>query len=97
NLIDNALKYGREAQVLTGGDADEAWITVTDRGSVLTEDDLARLTGAFQRGENAGTASGVGLGLAIVSTIAAQHGGRLEFHRAPQGLEARLALARSWA
>lgn len=97
NLIDNALKYGREAQVLTGGDADEAWISVTDRGSVLTEDDLARLTGAFQRGENAGTASGVGLGLAIVSTIAAQHGGRLEFHRAPQGLEARLALARSWA
>ncbi|ODT59861.1 MAG: hypothetical protein ABS73_08140 [Paracoccus sp. SCN 68-21] len=97
NLIDNALKYGREAVVVTGGGADEAWIGVTDRGSVLTEEDVARLTGAFQRGENAGTASGVGLGLAIVSTIAAQHGGRLEFHRASPGLEARLTLARRWA
>lgn len=97
NLIDNALKYGREAVVLVDGDADEAWMTVTDRGSVLTQDDLARLTGAFQRGENAGAATGVGLGLAIVSTIAAQHGGRLEFHRATEGLEARLVLSRTWA
>ncbi|ABL71473.1 MULTISPECIES: sensor histidine kinase [Paracoccus] len=97
NLIDNALKYGREAEVMVDGDADDAWITVTDRGSVLTEEDLARLTGAFQRGGNAGTAPGVGLGLAIVSTIAAQHGGRLEFFRADQGLAAKLVLCRRWA
>ncbi|CAM3163014.1 sensor histidine kinase KdpD [Paracoccus nototheniae] len=97
NLIDNALKYGREAVVMSDADADEVWITVTDRGSVLTGDDLARLTGAFQRGENAGAATGVGLGLAIVSTIAAQHGGRLEFHRRSEGVEARLILSRRWA
>ena len=97
NLIDNALKYGREAEVGVDGDADDAWLTVTDRGSVLTEGDLARLTGAFQRGENAGAASGVGLGLAIVSTIAAQHGGRLEFSRAGHGLTARIVLCRNWA
>jgi signal transduction histidine kinase len=97
NLIDNALKYGREAVVTVDASADEAWFSVTDRGSVLTESDMTRLTGAFQRGENAGAQSGVGLGLAIVSTIAAQHGGRLEFHHQTEGLEARLILARQWA
>lgn len=97
NLIDNALKYGREAEVAVDGDADDAWITVTDRGSVLTEADLDRLTGAFQRGRNSSGASGVGLGLAIVSTVAAQHGGRLEFRRDAQGLAADLTLCRFWA
>lgn len=101
NLIDNALKYGRAARVHVDGDADEAWITVTDRGSALTEQDLERLTGAFQRGGNAGGAPGVGLGLAIVATIAAQHGGRVTFDRAAdgraQGLAARLILCRNWA
>lgn len=97
NLIDNALKYGRSADVTLEADADDARIGVIDRGSALSDTDLARLTGAFQRGENAEGASGVGLGLAIVSTVAAQHGGRLEFLRDAQGLVARLHLCRNWA
>lgn len=104
NLVDNALKYGREAEIGVGADADEAWITVTDRGSVLTAEDLSRLTGAFRQGGNpagagpaAGMGAGVGLGLAIVATIAGQHGGRLDFRHADGGLEARLSICRDWA
>lgn len=107
NLIDNALKYGREAEVGIGADADEAWITITDRGSVLTQEDLTRLTGAFRQGSNAGAGdnaglsvglgAGVGLGLAIVSTIAGQHGGRLEFSHAEGAMVARLTISRHWA
>lgn len=97
NLIDNALKYGREAQLSLTVSADEACITVSDRGSFLSDDELTRLTAAFERGANAGTAPGVGLGLAIVSTIAGQHGGRLEFDRAEGGLSVRMILSRHWA
>lgn len=97
NLIDNALKYGREAEVTVDGDAADAWITVTDRGSVLNEDDLIRLTEAFQRGHNTAGAPGFGLGLAIVSTIAAQHGGRLNFRRGANGMAAQLFLCRFWS
>ena len=97
NLIDNALKYGRTAVVTVDATADRAWIDVTDRGARLTEADMARLTGAFQRGENTAGKPGVGLGLAIVSTIAAQHGGSLEFSAESEGLRARMTMARHWA
>lgn len=97
NLIDNALKYGREAEVRVEGGAGDARICVTDRGSAASAEDLARLTAAFARGENAEGAAGVGLGLAIVSTIAAQHGGQLDFRGEGQGLVACLHLRRHWA
>jgi two-component system, OmpR family, osmolarity sensor histidine kinase EnvZ len=69
-------------------------IEVQDEGRALTPDDMAGLTAPFARGANAGLAPGVGLGLTIVATIAAQHGGTLEFEQRPQGLCARLVLSR---
>ncbi|MDO9526453.1 MAG: HAMP domain-containing sensor histidine kinase [Gemmobacter sp.] len=94
NLIDNALKYGRRATISLTADAERATISVLDAGTSLTEADLVRLTEPFTRGTNAGLAPGFGLGLTIVSTIASQHGGALEFERRPQGLCARLILSR---
>ena len=95
NLIDNALKYGRRAKVSLTADANHATILVQDDGTSLSESDLARLTEPFTRGANAGMAPGIGLGLTIVSTIAAQHGGTLDFERRKDGLCARLCIARS--
>lgn len=94
NLIDNALKYGRRATVRLRATSDRAVIEVQDEGRALSPEDLARLTDPFTRGTNAGLAPGVGLGLTIVTTIAAQHGGTLDFEQRPQGLCARLVLAR---
>lgn len=94
NLIDNALKYGRRATVRLEARSDLAVIEVQDEGRALTPEDMASLTAPFARGINAGLAPGVGLGLTIVATIAAQHGGALEFEQRPQGLCARLVLSR---
>lgn len=94
NLIDNALKYGRRAAVRVEATSERAVIEVQDEGHALTPGDLGNLTGPFARGANAGLAPGVGLGLTIVATIAAQHGGTLEFEQRAQGLRARLVLAR---
>ena len=94
NLIDNALKYGRRATVRVLAGADQAVVEVQDEGRALPPEALARLSEPFQRGPNAGLAPGVGLGLTIVTTIAAQHGGTLEFEQRAQGLCARLVLAR---
>jgi two-component system, OmpR family, osmolarity sensor histidine kinase EnvZ len=99
NLIDNALKYGRRAQVTLQATSDQVAIEVQDEGRALTPDALARLTDPFARGANVleadGTAiAGFGMGLTIVSTIAAQHGGSLQFDARPQGLCARLVIPR---
>lgn len=99
NLIENALKYGRRADIILRADSARVVLEVQDAGRELDADSLRRLTDPFQRGENLTDAdgtpiSGFGMGLSIVATIAAQHGGELEFEQRPQGLTARLILPR---
>jgi signal transduction histidine kinase len=99
NLIENALKYGRKADVALSATSDSVRLDVQDAGRELSADALRRLTDPFQRGENTADAdgtpiSGFGMGLSIVATIAAQHGGELEFEQRPQGLCARIILPR---
>jgi signal transduction histidine kinase len=100
NLIDNALKYGRRADITLRADSEQVVLEVQDAGRELDPDSLRRLTDPFQRGPNVtdtdGTPiSGFGMGLSIVATIAAQHGGELEFEQRPRGLCARLVLPRA--
>jgi len=94
NLIDNALKYGRRAAVRLEADSTWAVIEVQDEGQSLGAEALALLTDPFARGPNAALAPGVGLGLTIVRTIAAEHGGTLEFEQRAGGVCARLVIAR---
>ena len=94
NLVDNALKYGRVAKLSLEADAERATIIVEDTGGLRSPEELEALIAPFQRGTNAQTVDGIGLGLSIVSTIAMMHGGELRFEAAPQGIRAVFTILR---
>ena len=82
NLIDNALKYGKRAEVAVKRSGRLAELSVDDDGPGIAEDLREEAFRPFHRldeGRNLQT-GGVGLGLAIARDIARAHGGdvRLE-------------------
>ena len=81
NLVDNAIKYGREGgrvEVAPWSDAGTVNLEVKDDGPGVAREDLARLNDRFFRGADH-TEKGSGLGLSIVARIVAQLGGKLEY------------------
>ena len=90
NLIDNAIKYGREgtsievscrlAQRRPGASAPLIAIAVRDHGEGIRREHLPRLTERFYRVDTARSREigGTGLGLAIVKHIVNRHRGTLE-------------------
>ncbi|WP_428516755.1 sensor histidine kinase [Roseovarius sp.] len=80
NLISNALKYtpsGGQVRVTVSTADDTARISVTDTGQGLTDSDLERAFGRFQRlsATPTGGEPSIGLGLANVREIAQAHCG----------------------
>ena len=94
NLIDNSLKYGRSATLSIQTSADYVFILVEDEGKNITEELINNLREPFLRGKNTNYIKGSGLGLTIVSTIAKQHGGNLNFEKTNNGLKAILKIKR---
>lgn len=99
NLLDNAIKYGRENGVVcasvrkceTG-----AIVSVDDDGPGIASDERESIFALRVRGATAGARPGTGIGLAIVKTIAERAGGRIAVMQSPQGgarFEATLPLA----
>ena len=83
NLIENAIKYGREGgrvAVSLKPREGEVVAEVADDGPGVAPEHLPRLTERFYRVSVAASrdAGGTGLGLAIVKHIVARHRGRLE-------------------
>jgi heavy metal sensor kinase len=84
NLLDNAIKYGKEdgtVSVAIDSHNGSHVITVTDDGSGIPDDAREWIFNRFYRGDAARTrtdASGAGLGLSIAWEIARAHGGNLE-------------------
>lgn len=88
NVLDNALKYSppeSRVDIAVSRQGSHAVLRVRDHGIGFPPDQLRRVGERFFRADNAKAQQGTGLGLHIVNTIAARHGGRLEVRNAPDG------------
>ena len=90
NLIDNAVRHnipGGDIQVATGTSGDRAVLSVTNSGPVIPAAAVDRLFQPFQRlgPRPARRDGGHGLGLSIVSAIAATHGAAITARARPEG------------
>lgn len=90
NLIDNAIKYGREGTavkvILRPSESGRGLVlSVTDQGEGIPREDLPRLTERFYRVDKGRSRNlgGTGLGLAIVKHIVNRHQGRLNIQSQP--------------
>lgn len=98
NLVDNAVKYGGEADVLLEGEGGRAVVRIGDRGPGIPPQYREAALAPFFRLETSRSreTGGVGLGLAVVRTVVQRHGGSLSLgDRDGGGLEAVLELPAS--
>ncbi len=81
NLIGNAIKYSPNSGPVTVSlhtlNEDAIEIAVEDRGIGIPLEEQERLTERFFRAHNAQSVDGLGLGLYLVNTLVAKHGGSL--------------------
>ncbi|WP_141842190.1 sensor histidine kinase [Humibacillus xanthopallidus] len=87
-LVDNAISHSPEGgtvEVTVQQEGDWAWARVTDHGTGVDPDDIARLTQRFARDRRGDGSRRVGLGLALVTQIVRSHGGRLDVSQTPGG------------
>jgi signal transduction histidine kinase len=95
NLLDNALAYGRRADITVRDQAGALSIVIADNGPGIPEAEIERVFEPFYRVEGSRNrhTGGSGLGLSIARNIAQAHGGSVRLRNLPQGgLEATLSL-----
>jgi signal transduction histidine kinase len=97
NLVDNAIKHGREAghvRVHVACRADGATISVTDDGPGIPPQEFPHVFKRFYRLERSRRAPGNGLGLSLVAAVARLHGAKIEMLDNAPGLQFRLHFPR---
>jgi signal transduction histidine kinase len=97
NLVENAVAYGRKADVRIADTGDGYDVLVEDDGPGIPENDRQRVFEPFVRLESSRNefTGGTGLGLTLVKAIAEGHGGDVHLENRPGGgLCARMHLPR---
>lgn len=80
NLLDNAIKYGREGgrvEVEAEETGDFIKITFSDNGMGISPSEQDRIWDRLYRGDRSRSQQGLGLGLNFVKAIVESHGGRV--------------------
>jgi signal transduction histidine kinase len=86
NLLANAFKYGAPpVSIEVRTDGTDAVVSVTDRGPGVPSAFLPQLFGQYARADGV-RASGTGIGLYVVSSLAQAQGGRAWYDPTPDGL-----------
>jgi signal transduction histidine kinase len=90
NVIENSVRHNQARGFITvelEPVGETARLVVETGGPVLDQKRTQQLAQPFRRigAERTGSQNGHGLGLSIVATVAAAHGGTLELHARPQG------------
>jgi signal transduction histidine kinase len=97
NLLDNALAYGRRADITVSDEGGVVKIAIRDDGPGIPEEEMERVFEPFYRVEASRNrhSGGSGLGLSIARNIAQAHGGSVRLRNlAAGGLEATLRIPR---
>ena len=98
NLVGNALRYGRDAEIAVASEANEIVVRVLDRGPGLAPEQLEQVFQPFYRGEASRNreSGGTGLGLFIARDLCRRMGASLRLaNREGGGLVAELRLPSS--
>ena len=88
NLIENAVRYGGEANIRLEQTKEQLQIIIADKGLGIPEEERERIFKPFVRGENSRSrdTGGNGLGLSIARNIARAHGGELILRNGKDGV-----------
>jgi K+-sensing histidine kinase KdpD len=86
NLIDNAVRYGGDAEVSASAGEFSAKVTVRDHGPGVSDEERERLFEPFARlGDRSGAVTGTGLGLSVARGFTEAMGGTLIADRDEDG------------